>query len=152
LKAPKFDRHRPNKKAQHLIDLNNEFYLSKRYKTRLAHKRFFVSPGLKKLFRILTQNSYFHKPDSGTPLLIRKNQALTRTPFPDRIRYLFHRVHNIDIRKYSKIRFELPARKPVLSSLTFSRGNLGKQLSIMSGVYITLPFDSSISHNKMYHP
>jgi hypothetical protein len=22
----------------------------------------------------------------------------------------------------------------------------------MSGVYITLPFDSSISHNKMYHP
>ena len=152
LKPIKFDRYRPNKKAQHLVDLNNEFYLSKNFKTRLVHKRFFVSPGLKKLFKILTQNSYFHKPNSGTPLLLRKNQVLTRTPFPDRIRYLFHRVHNIDIRKYSKIRFEVPAPKSVLSNVVSSTSNLSKQPSITSGVYITLPFDSSISHNKMYHP
>ena len=153
-KTTKILRYRPNKKAQHLFDLTNEFYNSKASKKFLLRKAFFIAPGLKKLFRVLTQNSNFHKPEAGTPLLLRKTRILESTPYNNRIRYLFHRVHSVNILQYSKLRLDLFSRTPILASSPdkgiYNRSV--KQPVINAGVYITLPFDNSLSLHKSYHP
>lgn len=150
----KVRKYRPNKKAQHSADLTNEFYNSKSTKKFLTRRAFFIAPGLKKLFRILTQNSYFHMPTGGTPLLLQKTRILESTPLNNRVRYLFHRVHSINIREYGKLRLELSFRNPVLASSSkkgaYNRSM--KQLAVNTGVYIKLPYDKSLTPHKQYHP
>jgi hypothetical protein len=87
-------------------------------------------------------------------VLVAKHQALLATQPTNRLIYLFHRIHCIDIFKYSKIRLQLANQilrkiEPVISGHKYDR-----TIKVLPtrGVTIDLPYDSSLTLSKRYIP
>jgi len=134
--------------------LGTEYYKAKLAKKYLDRQPYSVSFGLKKLFTILVQRSPYHESSPGTPLLIAKNQTLLATSPHNRLTYLFHRIHFVDISKYSKLRLQFHNQnfQKVESTLSgFNYTPLLKHLPT-KGVVIDLFYDGSLTPSKKYIP